>query len=683
MSTIHNQVITNYRASPGNTIAVSRQVAGGFRNIYREINEVGRMSERINNQWRAIGTTFRYAIAGAAVFGLTRMTGQLRDIQQQMGLISAIGSQPGGGIGGRAFSPRQVSEIGTTLRNASITAITPVNELNDAAINFLSTVQDVNPGELPSIITNIAQSAKLAQTPVEDLTKAATTMNIAFGRSNNRRNIEGFTRQFFALTTLAPGGITAGREVVQQFGPLAAMMALGRGPMKGQDLQSQMMSWILASLRFGGTPATAMRGLTFLTQSLIQPATPRATRDLRRIGITPQFIQEEGIGAAMETFLKYIRGGFQGGTPGLKQLAAIPEENLTDDMVLPGVPAERMAFLRSALGRIHGVRAAVILAEQMQGRAGVQSLEQNLEIMEKAQRDELDGTLNMAQAWERYRSRSKLAEAQAAIGAAGLQMAQSVEPILDFAAGGVTSAGRWAGRNPEVVERGTQIGAGLLAALGIGRFLRGGGLGRGAIAGHGVVAGIAARDAALNAGPGLSPQNPLYVIVVGELFGGSVVGGNQQNVPPGKPGWGRRALDFALGAGVTRAGMAAVGATGAALGASFVATDKTMGWLAETDIGKRLGIVDPKFSLRNVPENASRIWGDLQGVDQRFNNYIHEGGLRKDWWDLEKPTATLDVNIKQPDGSVEKKRVKVPVDIFSGGSFPTSQGKPGSSRGGR
>jgi len=71
-------------------------VAQGFGTIGRQVSENTRLSERLNSQWRAIGTTIRYAVAGGAVFGLANMVNNLRNVQQQLGLMQAIGSRQGG-----------------------------------------------------------------------------------------------------------------------------------------------------------------------------------------------------------------------------------------------------------------------------------------------------------------------------------------------------------------------------------------------------------------------------------------------------------------------------------------------------------------------------------------------------------------------------------------------------------
>src|SRR5215813_6769717 len=140
-----------------------REMASGTRQWTGQINEATRMSDRLNNQIKAVATTIRYAIAGQAVFGLTRMVGQLKDVQVQLGLIAAVGSQAGTGgpLGGMPFSTKQVTDMGNALQEAAAQSMTSVSDMNNAAINFLSTVQNVRASDVPGILSEIAKGAQL------------------------------------------------------------------------------------------------------------------------------------------------------------------------------------------------------------------------------------------------------------------------------------------------------------------------------------------------------------------------------------------------------------------------------------------------------------------------------------------------------------------------------------------
>src|SRR4029077_9674987 len=99
---------------------------------------------------------------------------------------------------------------------------------------------------------------------------------------------------------------------------------------------------------------------------------------------------------------------------------------------LPGVAPDQMTFLRTSLGRIHAVRAAIVLASQLRQRGNVKSLDQQLQTMLKAQAEAMDQTSGMSEAWERFSSRARLQDMANRTNIMLLQLAQSFEGILNF-----------------------------------------------------------------------------------------------------------------------------------------------------------------------------------------------------------------------------------------------------------
>jgi hypothetical protein len=174
------------------------------------------MSDRLSNQWKALGTTIRYA-TGQAVFGMAQMVGQLKEMQVQMGLISAIGTT----TGGRPIAGAQLNDLMGDIRRGAVESLTPVKDYTNAVVNLLSTVQNVPRSQITGIVTDVAQAAQLAQVSVEDAMKAFSTMPVAFGMQANQKNIHTMAQQFYLLTRLAPGGPAAGAQIIGQLGQLA------------------------------------------------------------------------------------------------------------------------------------------------------------------------------------------------------------------------------------------------------------------------------------------------------------------------------------------------------------------------------------------------------------------------------------------------------------------------------
>lgn len=704
MSQIENVITTTFRARGGQAIAEMGSVTQGFGRMGQVINENSRLSERLNSQWRALGTTIRYAIAGTAVFGLTRLVTQLKDVQQQLGLMQAIGQPAGGGT----FSDTQINRLGSRLRASAVDALTPVNEINDAVVNFLSTVQGVDESEIPQIVTNIGQAAKLSQTPIEDLTKSVTTMNVAFGRKNNFQNISEVTRMWYELIKTAPGGIAAAPQIAQQMPSLATMFMLAPGRhTSGRQAEAQLMNLTLGAVRTGAPPSVALRGLTYLLQSIAQP-TGGAVKALGGIGITPQSVQEQGIRPNLMKLLRTITH-----TGNLNVIKNIPDEQLEGMTNLPGIPAQEMTRLRQMVPRIHGIRAAIILASQLQRRGNVESLDESLKMMQDEQDNTVSDAHSFAVAWQNFRKRSQLQEASVAINSLGLQVAQMFEPVMNLAARGVTRVQKEAQRHPDVAKGVTYGLAGAFALAmagralnlgntrlgkvpGLGRILGGGGPGQAFVAERAFEASISGNRAL-----GASPQNPMYVTVVGQLFnsgtgkfgrntggrGGGAAGDVERvaedvaAVKGAKFGWrGLRGLRSMAGAGLRKAAAMAPGSR--ALGGSADLIPEFARFLkfggVPVMIGTELAFPDAAGSknerdifstgrMRHIfgPSVTGRI---VSGENIRGGT-MH--GHAEVW---------LTLNIQHPGGKITQQRVHVPLDRFKNGSFPSKSGKPGSQR---
>jgi hypothetical protein len=533
MSQITNTVVTSFRAVGGNVVSQLRSYAAGFGTIGQQINQTSNMSTRLNNQWRALGTTIRYAVAGTALYGLTSMVSKVSQLNVQLAQMQAISNA---GIGTTVgISNNQVPTLLNNLMNTSVATITPLSEVNDAATNFLSTVQNVKPSELPTMLAQIGIGAKIAQTPIEDLTQAATTMQVAFNRKVNPQSIGQFSRMWQMLITTAPGARIAGSTIAQAMPGLASMFQLAPGHgVTGSLGQAQMMALSLGVLRTGMPASTGMRGLTYLLQSIAQP-TGGASKALAGIGITPQFVASKGIFAGVMKLLGSIT--HHGNA---KQLGAIDDTTMdpldAQNGNLPGIPAAEMVKLRAMIPRIHGIRAALILSSQLQQRGDVSSIQQDLQSMLQVQDQNSKETHQLAKNWQQFRQRARLAEAANAINTMGLQVAQTFEPVMGFVAQHVLDPVAGAARRHPRATRDITLGAGaLIAALGVGRFTgitkMFGGPGQAIVREQAITAAMTG-----GAGLGASPQHPLYVVVVGQLFGGNTPSPTNEPTPHGG-GW--------------------------------------------------------------------------------------------------------------------------------------------------
>jgi hypothetical protein len=681
MSSLTNVVATEFRASGSNAIiSATREMGAQTQSWYGKVRDVTNQSSVLNNQWRALGTTIRYAIAGQAVFGLTRMVGQLKDVQQQLGLIQAIGTQqlrPGGPS--VSFSNSQVDKLGADLQKTAVNTITPINEINDATVNLLSTIQNVKPSDIPSIMEDIGRAAKVSQTPIQDLTQAATSMNLAFGRANNAKNIGEFARMWAAMISIVPGGIAAAPQLAQQLPAFSTLFRGGLSPnVPLKTAQAQEMSLVEGALRFGAPPATAMRGLQYLIQQIETPASKASIQALGSIGITPTTVRREGIYAAVMKFLHNIAPDTKGMSPAsLKALSNMPDDQLETANAIPGVSPSRMAFMRTALGRIHAVRAAITLAAQLQANPGanITSLQENLDAMLGYQNNQIDDTHTLTNMWGNFQKRAKLQEASVAVNTLSLQVAQAVEPLINLAATGTTWGVKQAQAHRGVTRDLVLGGVGIAALLG-GRRALGGLRGVGAAAG-----GAQALESLAGKMPTGQIENPFYV----RVLGGPLSTGNPL-VPPGGGNAARDAEKVAGGGIFSRFGRGALKYGGLTTIAA-VATQQIADLLP-----KNVNVGGFKLAMGGGPFDSDffnmRLPGQAQPGQSSFDKIVaiqhalgkqanmatgitaaHFSGKGKD------AVLTLNINLKHPDGTTTNRKIHVPASLFSNGNIPSFQGQ--------
>jgi len=522
---INNEIVTTWTARDAGVVASTGRISSGLLNVGRSAETGGRQVGIMNQQVRALGTTIRYALAGTAVFGITSMVRNLNQLQQQMGLISAIGGTAG--VRGLTTSGGLTDFI-QGLQGESLRSLTPLSDLNDAAINFLSTVQGAKKSEIPRIIGDIAEASKLSQTPVEDLTRTVTTLGVAFRMAPTQANFASTLRQWYQLISTAPGGIAAAPAIAQQLGPLASVAQFGRMSMPA------MFGITLGALRFGATPSTGLRGTQYFLQSLFQPGKSQA-KALAQAGFTPERLQREGGTQFVLDYLEYVKrlGGGGASVQQLKQFGNMvdqlpdTEAGLAPNQAIPGYSPQSLAFLRNTIGRIHGIRTAAVLISQLDRQGGVGSVMDDIRTMDQAQNDQIKGVQSLAAAWKRFSDKAQLQKAAIAINTMGTQVALAFAPVLNLASRGISFVGKEALRHQDATKLTAQIGGGLAAAFGISRILTGrfipfgrlGSLGRTSVVGMETAQSLAGTQ------PTGTANNPFFVVVVGQIFKGPGGGG--------------------------------------------------------------------------------------------------------------------------------------------------------------
>lgn len=660
MSDIQRRIVTLFEARGANQVrAMLGEMRTGFGQYRRELSDgeralrgYGNQISQVDKQVRALGTTLRYSVAGGAIFGGYASVRNLTQIQEQLGLISAISPTA---FSGQSLVGSQLTQFGEQAEDAAMRALTPIVDFNEGLVNLVSTVQNVPQNEVVPILEEIAKTAKLSLTPVDEATKGITGMLVAFDREANLGNIRRFLAEYQKLIFTVPGGAAAGPQIIQQLPQLAAVSRLAAvNP-------EQMFGLLNTVLRTGGTPATGARGLQYLIQGLAQPPSDTAAKALRVIGVTPEFTQREGgVAALLKVIEEVRRRGVGGNVRGLRamtpemldQLEGIQGPGQLEGLGISGAGA---VFAREAIGRIHGVRSLILLAAQED------QMLSDLRAMVALGEDQAAQTRELSEAWKRFSDKSKLREAATAIDQMAVDVAQVFEPVLNLAGGGIVQLRNLVDRNPEIA-----VGAGGagLAALMLRRKMGLGGLLRGA---GGV---MAVRDAASGMGNaelerGASPTNPVWVAVAFSLSG------------PGAGGFfGRRGTSGGGGAGTTGTIGRGRGGFFSKFGGIFGPVGAAIGLeesgLLDSAREQGGGIMDfrpypSKKQLRNIFG-----WTGLLGEGSSDNNKTMN--LRA--------KGEVTVNIDGLPGG--RRKATVPLELFTDFTqpAPTTRGKPKTYRGG-
>ncbi len=521
MSDIQRRIVTLFEArGAGQMRAALGQMRTGFGGMRRDLADTRRELGLLDKQWRAYGTTIRYALAGGTLFGAVGVVQQLNQIQQQRGLISAI-SETTFGQGNR-LRGEGLREFAEEAQDAALRANMPVTELNDGLVNLVSTVQNVPRDQVVPILEQIAKTARLTQTPVDETTKGLLGLAVAFEgvEGVNLENMRRFLAEYQHFIFTVPGGAAAGPQVIGQLPQLAAVsLASSVNP-------EQLFGLLQNLMRAGGNPATSARGLQYLIQGLGSPPSDQARKALAGIGITPQTVSESGGVQALFRLIEEVRR--RGGVTGKQRkiLQGLSPETLDmlegtgDDLSNLGISGPGADFAREAVGRIHGVRALLLLAARPEKTAS--DLREIAEIGANHQRQ----VEILRENWKAFEEEAQLQKVGLAINQMALDVVKIFEPVMNFGGRGVLRLQGLVDENPEASVAALLGGAGAFAAS---RRLRRG-------LGGGIGPAHAAYSAAINLGQesqlGATPTNPVFVAVVYSLSGW---GRNASPVPPVTP----------------------------------------------------------------------------------------------------------------------------------------------------
>lgn len=699
MSTIINRIATVFTAEGGAVKAEMRGIESGMLGIGRAAMRTNQQTGILTNQFRALATTFRYMVAGNIVFGGFGLVRSLSQIQTQMAMIKTLAPDMN-------FAGRAAGDFFDQLQRGSMASLTPLDQLGESTINLLSSVQGVKKSELAEMVTDLAEGAQLAQTPVDEITKAVTGMVQAFQLPPTRENFNKLLRDYITLIRRAPGGPAAGQQIIQQLAPLAAVSRLANVS------PQQMFGLMTTSLRFGGTPATAGRGLQFLLQSISAPH-KQERGALAQAGVTPEFVQQFGGLAAIRAVMRHARGL---GIQGAGNLRGLPDETIDSldtagmaGLKDLGVSGRGIEWLQKAIGRIHGVRNIITLMTQATaGPAGGGNFAADIEAADRAFKGIGREGAGVEAQFRDFARDQPLKAAGIALHNIALEAPRALEGLINPVARQVAGLGTFAMRHPQGTRTVMQGAAAFMAAMGLARglgALRGGGGIRGFFGALGRFGGQRfvqerALEAATNAQRagvlGGSPQNPLYVTVVGQLFGGQTPGpggggilGDVEKGAKKAPWWARLNRFGALGK--VGLGVAGIGAA-AEVGATFAAMKLGEATAPKKDYSWGDLAHDLSRPFRGGGQQQQQKVAGVAAIDH-LNNILRPFHRRDPIYEVTriysqrkqmihgKAEITLNVDLMTSQGKV-RKTIHVPMNLIqnSNGVSPSQRGQPGKTK---
>jgi hypothetical protein len=529
MSDIQRRIVTLFDVRGSDRVRTSLgQMSSGFSNLRRNMDMGARSTGAINSELRALGTTLRYGIAGAGVYGTIALVRNLGEFQAKLGEIQSIASGPGG----VPLLDSQIDRLGTRLIDVSNKTSQPIADLQEGVLNLYSTIGDVPPDEAAKMMETISRVAITSQSDIESTTQALLGLLNAFGEGTDQ--LGKFGDEFKRVIQLSAG--MSGSQYAGKLGVLSQSASLAR------FTPEQMGALAVGATRFGGSSATNMTYLSQLMTYLVNPTTAKEKAAFAGIGLNQQQLRTLPGWQILQTVLTAVnkRGGV-GISPALasasdETLSMMDEQGLTGSQA--GLTGGGAALLQQLFGRMQSRRMAAVLSrlqtpDQVRGTKN-QTLDEYLNSISHSAGD-VDSAMARAMDYRR------IVQATNAMHNFGVEIGSAVSPLLQIPARAAIWAtsgfnnqhwqvpiglpGHNIGHTPgQTVE----VAGGLLGIAGLLRMLSRRGAGAGRLA-RGVPFAMAGMDAISgDTARGHSPLNPLYVAVVWSMangFGGGGRGG--------------------------------------------------------------------------------------------------------------------------------------------------------------
>jgi hypothetical protein len=495
---------------------------GSFGQVDRQSQRSARNLSLWGQQMRALGTTLRYALAGAVVYSVATAVNSLGEFEAELGQIGALLSKfdSQGQFKGISLD---LDKLGTSALQTSNKFGLAVDQVQQFQRAFVSSGSEFSGQrkEVDAFTKSMAELQVAAGGELDPLKMAASLSALIRGSGTRRPSTEApkLTSELFEVLKKSP--VLFGADISRDIGRLMAAKVASN-----MTTEQVLAVYGLASAK-GGSPAVIGRGVTqLLAASLVNPKSKDQKAAFQEI-----------VGTSDPTTLRNM-GGFRVLTKLLNAAMKVPignasalrDDTLTDPEALAqaGAKGINLTLLNKAIGRQESVRQLLNLVSILQDTPGaLDKFVKELQDAGKQTRITKEADIANQRRWYQ-----QMRTAQQNL---GVSLVRGAEPVLKPLAGLVSRISGGAVSHPEAALGvvGGLGAASLAAKLGLagalagrirlpGRLGRIGGRALGAAGGpvlaSEVGAGLGAFQATgMSAGPGVqgagSRGNPFWVVV--------------------------------------------------------------------------------------------------------------------------------------------------------------------------
>lgn len=279
-------------------VGMTQQVISGTTRMARGFRDAVGRSSLLNNQVKALGTTFRYALAGSIIFGITGALNKLQDFETQLGTIDSLAGQLNQqgkfqGLGS------QLDDIGSQAIKMSDRFGQSVTDVEAYMTRFYSTFQPYGTisrrtQEMEGFTNSILQLQTALGTEAGDPSALAAGIGgLVNTIPGGKRNIAATTRRLgniIAYLTQVTPNIT-GQDIANAAGRLTSVYNVANMS------PEQMFAVYGQAAKAGGSPTIITRGITqLLGASLLHPTTPNNLAAYQAAGLptSPSALRKMG-----------------------------------------------------------------------------------------------------------------------------------------------------------------------------------------------------------------------------------------------------------------------------------------------------------------------------------------------------------------------------------------------------